>query len=98
MMRRYRGPRNWQLRRQLGKDQFPGIQDNLGARVESASQDRSGDKKEPGGRDLAFDGLGAQVRHGENAGWLYCPASPTHADACETAGFIQGGVHEKYVQ
>jgi len=28
---------NWQLRRQLGKEQFPGIQDTLGARVESGS-------------------------------------------------------------
>lgn len=32
MMRRCRGPRNWQLRRQLGKDHVPGIQDNLAAR------------------------------------------------------------------
>jgi hypothetical protein len=38
MMRRYRGPRNWLLRRQPGKDEFPGIRDKLGARVESASQ------------------------------------------------------------
>jgi hypothetical protein len=37
MMRRCGGPRNWQLRRQLGKDQFPGIQGTLGAGTEFAS-------------------------------------------------------------
>ena len=45
--------------------------------------------------DLAFGGLGARARHRANAGWLYSAASPTHTDACVTAGFIHGGVHEK---
>jgi hypothetical protein len=85
MMRRWRGPRNWQLRRQLGKDQFPDNHDNLGAGVESASRENPFTSRylrrlRPAGameendtalHDLVFGGPGVRPRRGGDTGWLY---------------------------
>ena len=101
MMRRCRGSRNWQLRRQLGKDQFPGIQDDLGAGVESASKLihisvlTSLAAENSFNTNLRYLRRSGLTQAALDTGWLYSPARSTHADAGVTAGFIQGGVHEK---